>query len=68
MGKTFSDHLTRVRLEKAKELLERGDLRLGDVSVLVGYEWPEVLQPDLLQGRRYGTAGDQAAREGEGAK
>ena len=38
VGLTFSDYLTRVRIEKAKELLERGDLRLSDISGLVGYD------------------------------
>jgi two-component system response regulator YesN len=41
VGMTFSDYLTRVRIEKAKELLERRDLRLGDISVLVGYDDPK---------------------------
>jgi CheY-like chemotaxis protein/AraC-like DNA-binding protein len=41
VGLTFSDFLTRVRIEKAKELLERGDLRLSDISGLVGYDDPK---------------------------
>jgi YesN/AraC family two-component response regulator len=41
MGLTFSDYLTQVRIEKAKELLARRDLRLGDISVLVGYDDPK---------------------------
>lgn len=38
VGVTFSDYLTGVRIEKAKELLARRDLRLSDISALVGYE------------------------------
>ena len=38
---TFSDYLTRVRIEKAKELLERQDLRFSDISGLVGYDDPK---------------------------
>ena len=30
-----------MRIEKAKELLERGDLRLSDISGLVGYDDPK---------------------------
>lgn len=41
VGMTFSDYLTQVRVGKAKELLERGDLRLGDISALVGYDDPK---------------------------
>ena len=41
VGLTFSDYLTRVRIEKAKELLERQDLRLSDISGLVGYDDPK---------------------------
>jgi DNA-binding NarL/FixJ family response regulator/AraC-like DNA-binding protein len=41
VGMTFSDFLTRVRVEKAKELLERRDLRLSDISGLVGYDDPK---------------------------
>jgi CheY-like chemotaxis protein/AraC-like DNA-binding protein len=41
VGVTFSDYLTRIRVERAKELLARGDLRPADVSALVGYEDPK---------------------------
>nr|PZN27717.1 MAG: hypothetical protein DIU80_11625 [Chloroflexota bacterium] len=41
VGMTFSDYLTHLRVEKAKELLARGDLRPSDVSILVGYEDPK---------------------------
>jgi YesN/AraC family two-component response regulator len=41
VGLTFSDYLTRVRIEKAKELLERHELRLIDISGLVGYDDPK---------------------------
>jgi two-component system response regulator YesN len=41
VGMTFSDYLTHIRVGKAKELLERGDLRPGDISALVGYEDPK---------------------------
>jgi AraC-like DNA-binding protein len=41
VGMTFSDYLTRVRIEKAKELLEHRDLRLSDISGLVGYDDPK---------------------------
>lgn len=41
VGMTFSDYLTKVRVEKAKELLARGDLRPAEISPLVGYEDPK---------------------------
>jgi two-component system response regulator YesN len=41
MGMTFSDYLTRVRIEKAKELLGHRDLRLSEISLLVGYDDPK---------------------------
>lgn len=41
IGMTFSDYLTQVRIEKAKELLAQNDLRLGDVGALVGYDDPK---------------------------
>jgi AraC-like DNA-binding protein len=41
VGVTFSDYLTNIRVERAKELLARGDLRPGEVSALVGYEDPK---------------------------
>jgi len=41
VGMTFSDYLTRVRIQKAKELLERHELRLSDISGLVGYDDPK---------------------------
>jgi YesN/AraC family two-component response regulator len=40
IGMTFSDYLTRVRIEKAKELLHQ-NLRLSDISALVGYDDPK---------------------------
>jgi YesN/AraC family two-component response regulator len=36
-GDTFTDYLTRVRIEKAKELLEKTNLKVYEVSVSVGY-------------------------------
>lgn len=41
VGMTFSEYLTHIRIEKAKELLARGDLRPGEISALVGYEDPK---------------------------
>jgi two-component system response regulator YesN len=41
VGMTFSDYLTHIRMERAKELLARGDLRPGEISALVGYEDPK---------------------------
>lgn len=39
-GETLNDYVTRVRMEKAKELLERGDAKMCDVSAAVGYSEP----------------------------
>jgi two-component system, response regulator YesN len=40
-GVTFSEYQTRVRMVKAKELLARPDIRLHQVSTLVGYGDPK---------------------------
>ena len=37
-GVTFNEYLNRVRLNKAKELLRRRELRMTDISLAVGYE------------------------------
>jgi two-component system, response regulator YesN len=37
-GETILDYVTTVRLEKAKELLEKTDLKIYDISLLVGYQ------------------------------
>jgi two-component system response regulator YesN len=36
-GETFSDCLKRIRMEKAKELLNRGELKIYEVSCAVGF-------------------------------
>ncbi|MCZ8519830.1 MULTISPECIES: response regulator [Paenibacillus] len=36
-GETFVEYLTRVRLEKAKELLQEGDLKLYQIAERIGY-------------------------------
>ena len=41
VGMTFSDYLTHIRIEKAKDLLGRGDLRPSEIGALVGYEDPK---------------------------
>ena len=37
-GVTFNEYLNRVRVNKAKELLRRRELRMTDISLAVGYE------------------------------
>ena len=37
-GSTFNDYVTTVRIEKAKQLIRQGDLRLSDIALMVGYE------------------------------
>lgn len=41
VGMTFSDYLTHIRMEKAKQLLNYGTLRPAEISGLVGYEDPK---------------------------
>lgn len=40
-GENFTDYLTKVRINKAKEFLEDISLRIGDVSYKAGYESPK---------------------------
>lgn len=37
-GSTFNRYLTNVRITKAKELIRRSNLRLTDISLMVGYD------------------------------
>lgn len=37
VGRSFSDHLTRVRVDKAKQYLLSGDATLGEIAAKVGY-------------------------------
>jgi two-component system response regulator YesN len=39
-GENFIDYLTRIRMLKAKELMEKGDLKIKEVAELVGYQNP----------------------------
>lgn len=39
-GETVTDYITRVRIDKAKELLHATDLKVMEISELVGYENP----------------------------
>jgi len=39
-GETFIDYLTKIRLKKAKELLEKNELSLKEISFMVGYKDP----------------------------
>lgn len=40
-GQNFIDYLTRVRFEKAKELLARPEIKIYNISQMVGYESPK---------------------------
>lgn len=40
MGTTFVEYLTAKRMERARELLRRSDLRSGEIAVAVGYKDP----------------------------
>lgn len=39
-GYTFSDYVTEVRMQKAKELLRKNDKTLKEISILIGYRDP----------------------------
>ncbi|WP_163580543.1 response regulator [Gracilibacillus saliphilus] len=39
-GETFSDYLTEIRIQKAKELLQQNEATLKEISFLVGYRDP----------------------------
>ncbi|WP_029193340.1 helix-turn-helix domain-containing protein [Paenibacillus alginolyticus] len=38
MNKTLSDFITEFRIEKAKELLKKDELKIYEISTLVGYQ------------------------------
>lgn len=38
MGETISDYITRIRIEKAKELLRNNEIKIYEISLLVGYQ------------------------------
>lgn len=40
MGVTIIDYLIKIRLDKAKELLEKGDYSIKQISFMVGYSDP----------------------------
>lgn len=40
VGLTFSDYLTKLRMERADELIRENELRLTDIAMLVGYSTP----------------------------
>ncbi|MEF2243652.1 response regulator transcription factor [Paenibacillus sp. IITD108] len=40
IGKNYRDYLTEIRIEKAKQLLEREDIRVTDISGLTGFSNP----------------------------
>ena len=37
-GSTFQEYVSAVRIEKAKQLILQGELRLSDIALMVGYE------------------------------
>lgn len=40
MGVTFIEYLTQLRMNKAKELLKRTDMRSGEIAIAIGYNDP----------------------------
>lgn len=64
-GETFSDYVTRLRLEKAAALLKENELRLTDIAILVGYSSPSYFSTAFKKG--YGVSPkefrEQALRE-----
>ena len=47
MGVTFTEYLTNLRMNKAKELLRTTQMRSSDVAYAVGYNDPALLQLPL---------------------
>ena len=43
MGRSFSELLTQVRMQKAKNLLISTPMRIEDISIQLGYANPETL-------------------------
>lgn len=40
MGRTFIEYLTRLRMERAKELLSNTDMKLAAIALEIGYNEP----------------------------
>lgn len=65
-GKSFTQYLTGVRMEKAKEYLTTTHMRIADISTAVGYSNPSYF---CLQFKKfYGVTANQMRDEGEPVK
>ena len=58
-GENFIDYLTRVRMDKARELLEKGNLKVKDVAEYVGYNNPYYFAKSFKKHFGYSPSGVQ---------
>lgn len=61
-GETFTEYLTTLRLQRARELLRATSLRTGEIAAQVGYNDPHYFS--YLFKKKYGVTPRDSRREG----
>jgi two-component system, response regulator YesN len=67
VGETFIDFITRIRIEKAKELLNLSGYKTYEISYLVGYNNPTYFSTTFKKYTGYSPSEYRQSREGQGS-